>query len=133
MLVSRHPENGICTITLVNTGGGTALGTTFIFVSGSSAVRGFVGILDPGRRVILKTDPMPDVSTNPAGGFVSCFEDDERNVVQSWFLTNTRRRYRKRPWREVPSDDEMFADEYPDISLDGREAVAVHTPMLAQP
>ena len=46
---------------------------------------------------------------------------------------NARRRYRKRPWRDVPSDDEMFADEYPDIPLDGLEEIAVETPVLAQP
>ena len=132
MLVSRHPDTGVCTITLVNSGGGTALGTTFRFVSGSSIARGFVGILDPGRRLILQTGQMPDVISNPAGGFVSCFEDDERSVVQTYFLSNTRRRYRKRRLREVPSDDEMFAGEYPDIPLEGLEEVAIRTP-LTQP
>jgi hypothetical protein len=133
MLVSRHPTTGICTITLLNSGGGTALGTTILFVSGSSVARGTVGILGPGRQRVLNTDPMPDVTSNPAGGLASCFEDDERSVAQTYFLNNTRRLYRKRLWRTVPSDDEMFAEEYPDVPLDGLEEVAVHTPMLAQP
>jgi hypothetical protein len=84
--------------------------------------------------LVLQTkSAMPDVLSNPAGGLVSCFEGDERKVVQTFFLTNARRRYRKRWWRSLPSDDEMLAEEYPDIRLDGLDEVAVTTPMLTQP
>ncbi len=133
MAVARHPTTGECTLTLLNAGGGTALGTTFLFVIGSSVARGFVGILEPGRRLVLTTDPMPDVEANPAGGLISCYEDDARTVAQAWFLTNARRRYRKRLWRNVPNDEEVFAEAYPNIPLAGLQQVAVHTPMLVQP
>ena len=81
------------------------------------------------------TAPMPDVTANPSGGLVSCYEDEGRTVAQAYFIGTheARRRYRKRWWRSVPSDDEMFAEEFPDISLAGLGEVAIQTPMLTQP
>jgi hypothetical protein len=130
-----HPETGVVTLELLNSGGSVALGTSLLYVSGSSVARGSLGNLGPGRRLVLMTAPMPDVSANPAGGLLSCYEDEGRSVAQTYFLgsNDVRRRYRKRWWRGVPSDEEMFAEEYPDISLDGLEEVAVQTPMLTQP
>jgi hypothetical protein len=133
LTVSREPKTGVCTIALHNAGGGAALGTTFLFVSGSWVARGYVGILRSGRELVIKTNPMPDVATNPGGGLVSCYEDDEGRVAQTFFLTKVRRRYRKRLWRDVPTDEKMFAEQYPSVSLDDLNEAAVSTPMLAQP
>lgn len=134
MTAARHPETGVVTLELLNSGGSVALGTTRLFVSGSSVARGLVGNLAAGRRLVLTTAPMPDVIANPADGLLSCFEDERRRVAQTYFLhDDVRRRYRKRWWRDVPTDEEMFAEEYPDIALDGLEEVAVQTPMLTQP
>lgn len=134
MTAFRHPETGVVTLDLINSGGGVALGTTLLFVVGSSVARGRFGNFAAGRRLAIMTEPMPDLG-NPSGGLVSCFEDEGRRVAQAYFLgsNDLRRRYRKRWWRDVPSDEEMFAEEYPDIPLDGLEDVATQTPMLAQP
>lgn len=114
-----HPETGEVTLELLNSGGCPALGTTLLFISGSSVARGRIGNLAAGRRLVLTT---ADVTMNPSGGLLSCYEDDRRRVAQTYFLHNdVRRRYRKRWWRDAPSDEEMFAHESPDISLDGLE------------
>lgn len=134
MTAFGHPETGEVTLELLNSGGSPALGTTLLFISGSSVARGRIGNFAAGKRLVLTTAPMPNVTMNPSGGLLSCYEDDRRRVAQTYLLHNDfRRRYRKRWWRNVPSDEEMFADEYPDISLDGLEEVEVHTPMLTQP
>jgi len=134
MTVFRHPETGILTLDLLNSGGGVAFGTTILFVSGASVVRGRIGNFAAGRRLVLKTrEPMPDVLTSPVGGLLSCYEDEDRCVAQTFFVpTNTRRRYRKRRWRDVPTDDEIFASEFPDVSLDELNEVGTTTPMLTQ-
>jgi hypothetical protein len=136
MTVFRDPETGVCTIEILNSGGGTALGATLLFVSGSYEARGRFGNLAPGRRVVLNTDPMPDVVEDPSAGVVSCYEDEARRVAQAFFVSHSpgrRRRYRKRLWRDVPSDDEMLAAEFPNVPLDRLESVGIHTPMLTQP
>jgi hypothetical protein len=115
MTAVRHPKTGAVTLDLINSGGGVALGTTLLLVIGSSVARGRIGNFASGRRLVVETDPMPDLSENPSGGVVSCFEDEGRSVAQAYFLNSNdvRRRYRKRRWRDVPSDEEMFAKEYP--------------------
>jgi hypothetical protein len=136
MTAFSHPETGVVTFELLNSGGSVALGTTFLFVSGSSVARGRIGNFAAGRRLVIKTAaPMPDVIANPSAGLLSCYEDEGRSVAQTYFVGthDARRRYRRRWWRDVPSDEEMLAKEYPDIPLDGLEEVAVETPMLAQP
>lgn len=81
MTAFRHPETGLVTLELLNSGGVVALGTTLLFVSGSSVVRGSIGNFAAGRRLTLMTTrPMPDVLANPVGGLVSCFEDEGRSV-----------------------------------------------------
>lgn len=109
-----------------------------LFVSGSSVARGYLGNFPAGRRLVVNTrEPMPDVRTNPTGGVFSGYEDESHRVAQAYFVRDgpgVRRRYRKRWWRrEIPSDDEMFADEFPEISLDELTEVTTTTPMLTQP
>jgi hypothetical protein len=136
MTAFGHPETGVVTLEFLNSGGSVALGTTFLFVSGSSVARGRIGNFAAGRRLVITTAPMPDLTANPTGGLLSCYEYEGRSVAQTYFLSydkEVRRRYRKRWWRDVPTDGEMFAEEYPDISLDGLDEVATQTPMLTQP
>ena len=79
---------------------------------------------------------MPDVTTNPTGGLFSGYEDESYRVAQAYFVLDgpgARRRYRKRRGRDIPSDDEMFAEQFPEISLDGLTEVPTTTPMLTQP
>jgi hypothetical protein len=140
MTAFQHPETGIVTFDLLNSGGSVALGTTILFVTGSCAARGSIGNFAAGRRLVVKTsEPMPDVMTNPSGGLLSAYEDEGRRVAQTYFVQvddrrpDVRLRYRKRWWHGVPSDDEMFAEQFPDISLDGLTEVGTTTPMLTQP
>jgi hypothetical protein len=97
MTAFRHPETGVLTLDLLNSGGSVALGTTFLFVSGSSVVRGRVGNFAADRRLVIQTTaPVPDVLANQAGGLVSCYEGEGRRVAQTYFLgsEDARRRYR---------------------------------------
>jgi hypothetical protein len=137
MTARRNVDTGVVTLDVHNAGGGVALGTTLLFISGSSVARGYVGNFAAGRRLVITTrKPMPDVRTNPSGGVVSGFEDDSYRVAQAYFVCDgpgVRRRYRKRRERDIPSDEEMFAEEFPAISLEGLTEVETTTPMLTQP
>jgi hypothetical protein len=129
--VTQNPEDGLVTATISNTGAGSANGTTFVIVFGDSFVWGLLGILEPGRRVVITThEPLPNIAEGFAG-LVSCYEN---GTAQAFFFTGERRIYKTRPWRRrIPTDDEMLAEVYPEVSLRGLRQVKWHVPMVTQP
>lgn len=131
--VSDPGRGGLAQVTVINATAIPAPGTSVLVVIGDAVVKGGVGLLEGnGRRVIQTAEPISGI--DPVAGLVSCHQPD--GSMQTFFAEQDRQErkvYRKRPWRrEFPTDEKMFADEFPDVSLDGRRELAWTYPRLAQ-